>query len=143
MVYQRFPNGKLPSVNPGSVINPTGWRSDTVFLALTAVFGRLNFRHPHGWRHKLATVLATYVLTRLAGKVGCDATSRYAGTMPHEHFAEVGGIGSAAASSRLREPRSTGVTVQADRDKVQEAANRWAQAHPVPDRSTLTADQTS
>ncbi len=124
MVYQILPNGKLPGVNPGSVINPLGRRSYAVFLAMSAIFGRFDFRHPHGWRHKMAMVLATYVLTRLAGKVGCDATSRHAGTMPQEHFSEVGGIESAAASSRLREPRPTGVTVQADRDKVQDAANR-------------------
>ena len=46
-----------------------------------------DFRRAQGRRHKLATVLAICVLARLAAKVGCDATSRYAKTMPQEHLA--------------------------------------------------------
>ena len=53
-----------------------------------------DFRHAQGRRHKLATVLAICVLARLAGKVGCDATSRYAKTMPQEHLAALDAAGS-------------------------------------------------
>ena len=101
-----------------------------------------DFRHAQGRRHKLATVLAICVLARLAGKVGCDATSRYAKTMPQEHLAALDARRDRISDRFIPPSRATihRVMVQADSDEVQAAANRWAQAHPVPDRSALAAD---
>ena len=64
-----------------------GATEETLPSLLEAVQRVPDFRHAQGRRHKLATVLAICVLVRLAGKVGCDATSRYAKTMPQEHLA--------------------------------------------------------
>ena len=46
-----------------------------------------DFRQGQGRRHQLSTVLAICVLARLAGKVGGDATSRYARSMPQDYLA--------------------------------------------------------
>ncbi len=101
-----------------------------------------DFRHAQGRRHKLATVLAIRVLARLAGKVGCDATARYAKTMSQEHLAALDARQDRINDLYIPPSRATihRVMVQADSDEVQAAANRWAQAHPVPDRSALAAD---
>ena len=131
-----------------------------------------DFRHAHGRRDKLATVLAICVLAicvlaicvlaicvlaicvlaicvlaicvlaRLTGTVGCDATSRYATTMPQEHLAALDARRDRISDRFIPPSRATihRMMVQADSDEVQAAANRWAQAHPVPDRSALAAD---
>ena len=107
-----------------------------------------DFRHAQGRRHKLATVLAICVLARLAGNVGCDATSRYAKTMPQEHLAALDARRDRISDRFIPPSRATihrvmqadSDEVQADSDEVQAAANRGAQAHPVPDRSALAAD---
>ena len=101
-----------------------------------------DFRHLQGRRHKLATVLAICVLARLAGKVGCDATARYAKTMPQEHLAALDARQDRISDLYIPPSRATihRVMVQADSDEVQAAANRRAQAHPGPDRSALAAD---
>ena len=101
-----------------------------------------DFRHAQGRRHKLATVLAICVLARLAGKVGCYATSRYAKTMPQEHLAALDARRDRISDRFIPPSRATihRVMVQADSDEVQAAANRWAQVHPVPDRSALAAN---
>ena len=82
------------------------------------------------------------MLARLAGKVGCDATARYAKTMPQEHLAALDARQDRISDLHIPPSRATihRVMVQADSDEVQAAANRWAQAHPVPDRSALAAD---
>ena len=94
-----------------------------------------DFRHAQGRRHKLATVLGICVLARLAGKVGCDATARYAKTMPQEHLAALDARQDRISDLYIPPSRATihRVMVQADSDEVQAAANRWAQAHPVPE----------
>ena len=101
-----------------------------------------DFRYPRGRRHKLCAVLAICVLARLAGKVGGDATSRFAQSMPQEHLAAL----------EARRERFSGrfippswatihrVIVLADRDEVQAAADRWVQANPLPDHAALAAD---
>ena len=87
-------------------------------------------------------VLAICVLARLTGTVGCDATSRYATTMPQEHLAALDARRDRISDRFIPPSRATihRMMVQADSDEVQAAANRWAQAHPVPDRSALAAD---
>ena len=101
-----------------------------------------DFRHAQGRRHRLATVLGICVLARLAGKVGCNATARYAKTMPQEHLAALDARRDRISDLYIPPSRATihRVMVQADSDEVQAASNRWAQAHPVPDRSALAAD---
>ncbi len=95
-------------------------------------------RPTQGRRHKLATVLAICVLARLAGRVGGGATPRYAKTMPQEHLAALD-TRRDRVSGFIPPLRDTinRVTVQADRDEVQVAANRWARANPVSDPSAL------
>ncbi len=46
-----------------------------------------DFRQAQGRRNKLFMVLDICALARLAGKVGGDATSRYAQSMSQEHLA--------------------------------------------------------
>ena len=99
-------------------------------------------RRGQGRRHKLSTVLAICVLARLAGKVGCDATNRYAQAMPQAHLAALDARwdrhrGCYIPPSRLTLYR---VMVQADSEAVQAAANRWVQAHLSSNGEALAAD---
>ena len=101
-----------------------------------------DFRQAQGRRHKLSTVLAICVLARLAGKVGGDATSRYAQSMPQEQLAALGARRERFSGRFIPPSRATihRVITLADSDGVQAAANRRVQAHPLPDASALAAD---
>ena len=101
-----------------------------------------DFRHAQGRRHKLSTVLAICVLARLAGKVGGDATSRFAQSMPQEHLAALEARRERFSGRFIPPSRATihRVITLADSDEVQAAANRWVQAHPLPNHTALAAD---
>ena len=62
--------------------------------------------------------------------------------MPQEHLAALDARRDRISNRFIPPSRATihRVMVQADSDEGQAAANRWAQAHPVPDRSALAAD---
>ena len=62
--------------------------------------------------------------------------------MPQEHLAALGAQQDRISTRFIPTSRATihRVMVQAGSDEVQAAANRWAQARPVPDRSALAAD---
>ena len=102
-----------------------------------------DFRRGQGRKHKLGTVLAICVLARLAGKVGCDATSRYAAMMPQEHLEALEAWKDKSGEPRFHAPsRATihRVMMNADSDELQAAATRWAAAHPATDRTALAVD---
>ena len=101
-----------------------------------------DFRHAQERRHKLSTVLAICVLARLAGKVGGDATSRFAQGMPQEYLAALEARRERFSGRFTPPSRATihRVIEAADSDEVQAAANRWVQAHPLPDHAALAAD---
>ena len=115
---------------------------DTLPSLLEELQGVPEFRQAQGRRHKLSTVPAICVLARLAGKVGGDATSRYAQSISQEHLAALDARRERRSGRFIPPARATihRVMMLADRDEVQSAANSWVPAHPLPDHSALAAD---
>ena len=115
---------------------------DTLPSLLEAMQQVHYFPQAQGRRIRLSTVLAICVLARLVGKVGGDATSRYAQSMPQEHLAALDARRERLSGRNLPPSRETihRVIMLADHDEVQAVANRSVQAHPIPDHAALVAD---
>ena len=89
-----------------------------------------DFRRPQGRKHRLEVVLSICILARLAGKVGADATSRYAEEMPQSHLRSLGAWRHPKTRRYVAPSRATihRVMTETDPEALQKVSHRWVAA---------------